>query len=129
MEDKGLRVFISQPMYNKTSEEIEANNQSILEKVKKYFNDDDIIDCDSYFDTKIKLDNVKNEPLYWLSQSIMLLSTADVIVMGSGWENSRGCIIEYECAKRYGMLVIYEDTDYITKDKLFEVDRDSTAIY
>ena len=127
METKKLNVFISQPMANETYENILKVRKRISEKVKKYFNTEDITFMDSYFiEEKYKV-NMKNEPLFWLSKSIELLSNSDVIVMATGWENSRGCRIEYECARLYDIMVIFEDTNYITSNKLFEVDNDSIA--
>ena len=131
MEDKKLRIFISQPMANKTDEEIFDASERVAKKIKNYFNDDvqivqSYIDDDNVFTVK---PIIKNMPLYYLSKSLELLSRSDVIVMATGWENNRGCITEYECARRYGILVIFEDSKYITGEKLFEVDNDSTSGY
>lgn len=125
MENKKLNIFISQPMFDKTSDDIYDTMKRVKEKVINYFKEDVKI-LPSYFDKVPTGDlNVKNEPLYCLSKSLEILSCADVIVMTTGWENCRGCKIEYECARLYGIMVIYEDTNYITRKKLFEVDNDT----
>ena len=126
MENRKLNVFISQPMTNKSKEEIFIKRQQLIEKVQNYFQTTDLKFMKSYFE-KRKIKKYKNEPLYFLSKSLHALSNSDVIIMASGWEKSRGCRIEYECARLYDIMVIYEDTEYITRKNLLEVDYDSTA--
>lgn len=126
METRKLNVFISQPMSNKSKDEIFETKERIIKKVKDYFQTDDLKFMKSYFETKHSK-KLKNESLYFLSKSLKVLSKSDVIIMASGWENSRGCKIEYECARLYDIMVIYEDTEYITRKNLLEVDHDSIA--
>lgn len=126
METRKLNVFISQPMSNKSKDEIFETKERIIKKVKDYFQTDDLKFMKSYFETK-HLKRLKNESLYFLSKSLKVLSKSDVIIMASGWENSIGCKIEYECARLYDIMVIYEDTEYITRKNLLEVDHDSIA--
>ena len=95
------KIFISQPMKDKTNQEIEQERKEIIEKVEKYFGKIEVIDSffkDAPHDAK---------PLWFLGKSLELLSNANVIVLGKGWECSRGCRIEHECAVQYGISVIY----------------------
>ena len=126
METRKLNVFISQPMSYKSKDEILETRERIIKKVKDYFQTDDLKFMKSYFEVKHSK-KLKNENLYFLSKSLKVLSKSDVIIMASGWENSRGCRIEYECARLYDIMVIYEDTEYITRKNLLEVDHDSIA--
>lgn len=126
MENRKLNIFISQPMNNKSKEEIFIKRKQLIEKVQNYFQTDDLKFMKSYFEIKHSK-RLKNESLYFLSKSLKVLSKSDVIIMASGWENSRGCRIEYECARLYDIMVIYEDTEYITRKNLLEVDHDSIA--
>lgn len=126
MEDKKLSVFISQPMGGMTKEEILERRNTIIAKVVDYFQSDDIYIQPTVFDITNKPE-VKNEPLYWLSKSLEKMADSDVVIMATGWENARGCRIEYDCAKRYSTLVLFEDTKYITRDELFEVDNDTVT--
>lgn len=126
METRKLNVFISQPMSYKSKDEILETRERIIKKVKDYFQTDDLKFMKSYFEVKHPK-KLKNEDLYFLSKSLKVLSKSDVIIMASGWENSRGCRIEYECARLYDIMVIYEDTEYITRKNLLEVDYDSIA--
>ena len=96
-----VKIFISQPMKDKTNQEIEQERKEIIEKLRKYFWEFEVIDSffkDAPHDAK---------PLWFLGKSLELLSNANVIVLGKGWENSRGCRIEHECAVQYGISVIY----------------------
>lgn len=95
------KIFISQPMKNKTNQEIEQERKEIIEKARKYFGEIEIIDSffkDAPHDAK---------PLWFLGKSLELLSNADVIVLGKDWENAKGCRIEHECAIQYGIKIAY----------------------
>ena len=41
-----------------------------------------------------------------IKKDIQLLSQADMIYLGEGWDKARGCKIEYEIAKAYGINII-----------------------
>lgn len=94
------KVFISQPMKDKTNEEIEQERQYIIKKVKKYFANIEIIDSffkDAPHDAK---------PLWFLGKSLELLSNADMVIFAKDWEDARGCRIEHECAVQYGIKLL-----------------------
>lgn len=95
------RLFISQPMRDKTNEEILAVREKAIELAKIAVGEDvEIIDSffkDAPHDAK---------PLWFLGKSLELLSTADVAYFAEGWENARGCKIEHDCATAYGIYVI-----------------------
>lgn len=48
-------------------------------------------------------------PLYYLGASIAALDEADFAYFLKGWEKYRGCQIEHECCKEYGVLIIYQN--------------------
>lgn len=96
------RIFISQPMLNKTNDEIKAQRAEIVEKLKKKFKKIEVID--SFFENAPHDAN----PLWFLSKSLQLMSDADVVVFGDNWDQARGCKIEHECAKQYNYAIIYE---------------------
>ena len=37
------------------------------------------------------------------------MSKCDAVLFCQGWENARGCCIEHEAAKKYGVLILYEE--------------------
>lgn len=94
------KVFISQPMAGKKSKEIISERENALIALKKLFIEPLEI-VESYF-----FDNEKAQPLECLGESIQLMAKADIAYFCQGWENARGCKIEHECAKQYGIAII-----------------------
>ena len=101
-----MNVFISQPMRNRTDEEIKAERQKIMEYVQKLYPNEKAEEIDSFFDAD-KLDiSSKNVPLFMLGMSLELLAEANVAVFADGWSVARGCRIEHEAAKTYGITIL-----------------------
>lgn len=98
-----MKLFISQPMKGKTLEEIVAERHKAIEVVQATYNED-IEVIDSFFRNAPQ----EARPLRFLAKSIELMSTADLVYFCKGWENYRGCVIEHECAQRYGLTIRYE---------------------
>jgi hypothetical protein len=99
-----IKVFISQPMKDKTPEEILRERNKAIKVVQAEYGDEAEI-IDSYF-ADFEENKHKTVPLAYLAKSIELLSTADVAVFCKGWENARGCKIEFQCATEYGIEVV-----------------------
>ena len=97
------RLFISQPMRNKTNEEILKEREHAVKKAKEILGDVEVID--SFF----KDAPIDASPLWFLGKSLELLSTADVVYFCNGWDTARGCRIEQMCAVEYGIGRIYAD--------------------
>ena len=51
---------------------------------------------------------VKNQAMYYIANSILAMSRCDCVYFAKGWENARGCRIEYYIAAAYGTEVLYE---------------------
>lgn len=96
-----MRVFISQPMRGKTSEEIRAERERLADKARALYGDGIEI-VDSFFEDA----PAGVCPLLYLGSSLMLLSTADVAVFAKDWQDARGCRIEHTCALEYGIEVV-----------------------
>lgn len=96
-----MKLFISQPMNGKTNEEIKEERNRIIAKVKDSCNED-IEVIDSFFE------NAPHDakPLWYLGESIKLLDQADIVYFAKDWQKYRGCMIEYQCAKAYGKVVL-----------------------
>ena len=99
-----MKLFISQPMKDKTNEEIEAERERAILRVKKRFPDEKIEVIDSFF----KDAPHEAKPLWFLGKSLELLSTADIAYFIGDWENYRGCRIENQSCKDYCIPVIEE---------------------
>lgn len=95
------KLFISQPMRNKTDEEILKEREQAIEIAKNCL-DDEIEVVDSFFQNA----PYDAKPLWFLGKSIELLSGADIAYFADGWKDARGCRIEHECAKEYGIQII-----------------------
>ena len=99
-----IKVFISQPMKDKTNEQIEAERKRAVETIKKEYFDDEVEIIDSFF----KGAPHDAKPLWFLGKSFELLSTADVAYFIKGWDKYRGCKMEHTAALEYGIRVITE---------------------
>ena len=97
------RLFISQPMRNKTDEEILQEREHAIKRVRELLGDVEVID--SFFKDVL----TDTSPLWFLGRSLELLSTADVVYFCNGWDTARGCRIEQMCAVEYGINRIYAD--------------------
>lgn len=106
-----IKVFISQPMKDKSESEILIARDEAITKIKQMFPDDEVVIIDSYFINYSPKEG--NVPLKYLAKSIELLADADVVYFCPGWEKARGCVIEYECAFAYGILRIKASGDHI----------------
>ena len=102
----GMKVFISQPMREQTEEAILRTRSEAVKRVKSMYGEDVEI-LNSFFDN-FNTSNVKNPAITYLSKSISVLAEADIAYFCKGYENTRGCMIEYEIAKAYGIKISKE---------------------
>lgn len=92
-----MNVFISQPMNGKKTEEIEWEREQLVKELKRYLGKDiKILDTIFHFTEDVP-------SLVYLGRSIEVLAKADLAVFMDGWENARGCCIEHQAAKGYGI--------------------------
>ena len=96
-----MKVFISQPMRDKTDEQIKSEREKAIKAIREKHNEEVEI-IDSFFENAPH--NAK--PLWFLGKSLELLADADVVYFAPGWEDARDCIIEHDCAIAYGFKSI-----------------------
>ncbi len=96
-------AFISQPMANKSHEEIKETRQLAENDLKIY----GYTVVDSLLYTPIE--TTKHKSLRCLAESLSLMSKCDTVYFCKGWKQARGCKIEHEAAKAYGLEIIYEE--------------------
>ena len=108
-----LKVFISMPMNGKSKSEIDEAFKKESEKVRAFIAEEGYngkkdydIECFSGYVELKENSNVRNSALNYLGASLQKLAEADVLWMGNGWTDSRGCKLEWICASRYGMDVL-----------------------
>lgn len=95
------------PMKGLADEQIKTRQKELEESVKKYIPNSEIID------TYINEDAPKSSQpgLWYLGRSFELLSQADMAVFALGWEQARGCWLEYAACKHYDIPVKFEVPD------------------
>lgn len=96
------KIFISQPMIDKTDDEIKAVRAEIAKKIAKKIGEEVEI-VDSFFEGAPH----DAKPLWFLGKSFQLLSTADIAVFGGEWYKYRGCKMEFKAATEYGIEVMF----------------------
>ena len=96
------KIFISQPMNGKTNEEIKNKRDSIIDRLRE---NESVEIIDSFFKDK----PYEASPLWYLGESIKLMSEADIVFFCNGWQTARGCQIEHDCALEYGIDTMYEE--------------------
>ena len=101
------KIFISQPMNGKTNEEIKNKRNYIIDRLTSRFDrkNERIEIIDSFF----KNTPHDTKPLWYLGESIKLMSEADIVFFCNGWQTARGCQIEHDCALEYGIDTMYEE--------------------
>lgn len=112
-ENKSIKkkAMLSQPMRGKTDEEIiETRNRAIkaleaagYEVVNTPFTDE------WYSKEKMEERSVVQIPVCFLAKSIENMSLCHAVYFCKGWDRARGCILENEVAKAYGLDIIYEE--------------------
>ena len=96
-----MKVFISQPMKDKTEKEIVDQRKRIEGYIKSEV-DEDVEIIDSYVQDAPDECN----PVFFLGLSLQFLSQADLAVFAQGYENARGCVIEREVCNKYGIPAV-----------------------
>lgn len=113
-----MKAMISQPMAGKTPEEIAETRERAIEFLQKggYEVVNTRFTDDWYSYSSMKDRGVVNKPLCYLAKSLEYMSLCGVVYFCKGWEKARGCRIELEAAKAYGLIVMYEE-DYTCRNK------------
>lgn len=106
-----MKAMLSQPMAGKTEEEIVATRERAIaaleaqgyEIVNTLFTDE------WYSQESMKERGVVQIPLCFLAKSLENMSLCHAVYFCKGWEQARGCKIEHEAAKAYGLKILYEE--------------------
>lgn len=106
-----MKAMLSQPMAGKTEEEIIATHERAIAVLKErgYEIINTLFTDEWYSQEAMKERGVENIPLCFLAKSLENMSLCHAAYFCKGWENARGCRLEHEAAKAYGMTIIYED--------------------
>lgn len=104
------KAMLSQPMAGKTEQEIVETRERAIAALKAqgYEIVNTLFTDDWYSDTAMQERGVVQIPLCFLAKSLENMSLCHAAYFCKGWENARGCRIEHEAAKAYGLTIIYE---------------------
>ena len=99
-----MKVFISQPMVDKTDAQILDERNKAIEKIKNTYPDESVEIIDSF------IEDAPDDapPLWFLGKSIQFLAEADLAYFIGDWYKYRGCKAENYLAKAYDIPVIEE---------------------
>ncbi len=106
-----MKAMISQPMAGKSETEIVETRQRAINALEKqgYEVVNTLFTDEWYSDQAMKERGVKNIPICFLAKSLENMSLCDTAYFCKGWENARGCRLEHETAKAYGINIMYEE--------------------
>ena len=93
-----MKLMISQPMRGKTNEQIREERAELVKQLETEGHEV----VDTVFENAPENEDIA---IYMLSQSIRYIGKVDGVVFMPGWENARGCRIEYEVATAYGKFI------------------------
>ena len=100
--------MISMPMNGLSEEEVA---QKYLQ-VKKYLESLGyaVVNTlfDQFSDSDLAAVGIANAPVWYLVRSLHQMSRCDTVYFCKGWRAARGCKIEHEVAKQYGITMLYE---------------------
>ena len=89
-----------------SDEDILNERKEIIQRLTAVYPNEEIEVIDSFI-TEEPNENVKSIGLWYLGQSLELMSKADIVVFVPNWGNARGCRIEYDAAEDYGLTIIF----------------------
>ena len=106
-----MKAMLSQPMAGKSDAEIVATREKAIAALESagYEIVNTLFTDEWYSEGSMQNRGVVNRPLCFLAKSLENMSLCDAAYFCKGWENARGCRIEHEAAKAYGLNIIYEE--------------------
>jgi hypothetical protein len=107
------KAMLSQPMAGRTQEEIVATREKAISALdaRGYTIVNTLFTDEWYSTEKMTERGVVQIPLCFLAKSLENMSLCHAAYFCKGWENARGCKLEHDAAKAYGLEVIYEQTN------------------
>ena len=113
-----MKAMLSQPMAGKSDEEIVATRERAIKALESmgYEVINTLFTDEWYSDKSMEERGVVNKPLCFLAKSLENMSKCHAAYFCKGWQEKRGCRIEHEAAKAYGMKILYgEEPETQTK--------------
>ena len=106
-----MKAMLSQPMAGKSEEEIVATRERAIKVLesKGYEIVNTLFTDEWHSQENMKKRGVVQIPLCFLAKSLENMALCHAAYFCKGWEKTRGCRIEHEAAKEYGLTVLYEE--------------------
>lgn len=104
------KAMFSQPMAGLTEEQIVSAREAAIKHLTElgYEVVNTLFTDEWYSKEKMTERGVVQIPLCYLAKSLENMSLCHAVYFAKGWENARGCRIEHEAAKAYGLEILYE---------------------
>lgn len=101
-----MKVFISMGMKSKSTEQVKQEMSKLFESIKTTLPEAELIDsviegADS--DIAAKGDSIG---IWYLGESLKMLSEADIVFFAEGYQEFRGCRLEKFVADSYGKYCV-----------------------
>jgi hypothetical protein len=94
------KIYISIPITGKDIDKVMCD--AVFAKMKLQSKE---VECVCPFD----ICDEKNKPYsYYMGKDIEVLLECEAIYLCQGWQNSKGCMTEFEVARIYGKEIIFE---------------------
>ena len=102
----GMKIFISMGMKSKSTGQVKVEMKKVLDHIKTKLPDAVHIDSvitDADANIAAKGDDAG---VWYLGESLKMMSEADIVFFVNDWKNFRGCSIERMVAERYGKFCV-----------------------
>ena len=100
------KAMVSQPMKGMSRDDILAVRENAIAYLRKQGYD---VENTFFTDDGFISDDTRNVPVAYLAKAIEAMSKCDAVCFCKGWETARGCRIEHDVAKAYGIEIIHEE--------------------
>ena len=104
------KAMLSQPMKGLSENEIIHTREKAIQVLedKGYKVINTLFTDEWYSEENMNKHGVVQKPLCFLAKSLENMSLCHTVYFAKGWDKARGCKIEHEAAKAYGLEIIYE---------------------
>lgn len=104
------KAMLSQPMAGLTDQEIIATRDRAVEALETagYEVVNTYFDSEWYSREAMAERGVVQIPLCFLAKSVENMSRCHAAYFCDGWQNARGCKLEHDIARAYGLEILYE---------------------
>lgn len=109
------KAMLSQPMAGKTDAEIqETRNHAIHVLESRGYEVVNTLFTDEWYSKESMTERgVVNIPMTFFSKSIENMALCHAVYFCPGWQNTRGCVLEHDVAKAYGVKILYMEQEMI----------------